>query len=185
MISQDKQNFIRSLANPQGHIEPAILIEQARDPECILHDEFEWDEGKAAQAHWLDRARELIRIVRIEMVVEHREIRAPWFVIDPDRPPQSRRYIATTMAANDRAKAREIISDEMGRIVAAIRRARAIASVLGLDEELEQLLQQVNTVIAAAEAAEQRARQAAAKRKGGKKKKPTARGRQRQTPAHA
>jgi hypothetical protein len=156
MISLEKTNYIRTLADASGYIEPSRLVDVAREPDNILHDEFEWDVQRAAEEQWIDQARRLIRLVRVEITVEHREIRAVGYVIDPDRPPTSRRYVDLTVAARNREQAHEIIRDEMSRITAAVRRAQAIAMVLGLEDELDRLLDNVRDVIAAAEQAEAR-----------------------------
>jgi hypothetical protein len=178
MISLDKANYIRTLADKSGYIEPARLVEAARRPDNILHDEFEWDVQKAAEEQWIDQARRLIRMVRIEVTVEHREVRAVGYVVDPDRPPKSHRYVDISIAARNRDQAHQIILDEMSRITAAIRRAQAIAAVLGLEGELDRLLDNVRDVIAAAERAE-------ARMKSKKTPPPKTRGRPKRTTAVA
>jgi hypothetical protein len=178
MISLDKANYIRTLADKSGHIEPGRLVEVAREPDNILHDEFEWDVQKAAEEQWIDQARRLIRMVRIEITVEHREVRAVGYVVDPDRPPKSHRYVDISIAARNRDQAHQIILDEMSRITAAVRRAQAIAAVLGLEGELDRLLDNVRDVIAAAERAEQ-------KMKSKKAEPPKTRGRPKRTTASA
>lgn len=181
MISQEKVDYIRTLADARGYIEPARLIEVAREPDNLLHDEFEWDVRRAAEEQWIEQARRLIRLVRVEFTVEHREIRAVGFVVDPDRPPKSRRYVDISMVARNRAQAHQIILDEMSRITAAVRRAQAIAMVLGLEDELDRLLDNVRVVIAAAEQAEAKLK----KRKTKAAPPPKAKGRPKRTPASA
>lgn len=156
MISLEKANYIRTLADARGHIEPGHLVEVARDPDNPLHNEFEWDIEAAAEQQWIDQARRLIRQVRVEITVEHREIRAVGFVVDPDRPPRSQRYVDISIAARNRDQAHQIILDEMSRITAAVRRAQSIAVVLGLEDELDRLLDNVRAVIHAAEQAEEK-----------------------------
>jgi vacuolar-type H+-ATPase catalytic subunit A/Vma1 len=163
MISLEKSNYIRTLADEHGYIEPSRVVEVARDPGNPLHDEFEWDIQRAAEEQWIEQARRLIRLVRVEITVEHREIRAVGYVVDPDRPPKSHRYVDLTMVALDRNRAQQIIIDEMSRITAAVRRAQAIATVLGLEDELDRLLDNVRAVIAAAEQAEAKMKRKKAK----------------------
>jgi hypothetical protein len=173
MISQEKSNYIRSLADARGYIEPSRVVEAARDPDNPLHDEFEWDIDKAAEQQWIEQARRLIRLVKVEITVEHREIRAVGYVVDPDRPAGSRRYVDISVAARHREQAHQIIADEMSRITSAVRRAQAIAAVLGLEDELDRLLDNVRTVIAAAERAEEKLRRkkaAPVKGKGGRRR---------------
>jgi hypothetical protein len=180
MISAEKQTYIRSLADARGYIEPVRLIEVARDPGNLLHDEFEWDVQKAAGQQWIEQARRLIRQVKVEVTIEHREIRSVGFVVDPDRPPKSHRYVDISIAARNREQARQIIVDEMGRITAAVRRARLIATVLGLEDELDRLIGTVRDVIAAAEKVEEKL-----KRKKAAPPKAKARGRPRRATTSA
>lgn len=48
-----------------GHLRPQAVVEAAKDEASPLHQHFEWDVQKAAEAHWLDQAREIIRLVRV------------------------------------------------------------------------------------------------------------------------
>jgi hypothetical protein len=175
MLSAEKARFVRSLGDG-GYIEPAAVVEAARDPKCILHDEFEWDIRAAAEAHWLDTARSLIRFVRLETTTEPSKTMAPFYVIDPARPPRSNRYVELNRAARDREVAERVLADEVDRIVQAIRRAQSVAGVLGLGDKLADLLDNVNLLRSQAE-------QAAADR--AKRDKPRARRRSSRPEARA
>lgn len=158
MISQDKADFIRSLADADGHIEPSVVVAEARDPKCILHDEFQWGLQDAATAHWIDTAKRLIRFVKVEVTIEDRVFRSVRYVADPAREQKSKRFVDLTIAGRSRAMAREILQAEMERVISAIRRAREIALVLGLDRELDELLADVNRIRAKAKAPRKRAK---------------------------
>lgn len=152
MLSAEKTKFVRSLGSG-GYIEPSAVVEAARDPKSPIHDEFEWDVHKAAQAHWLDTARQLIRFVRLETTTEPSKPMAPFYVIDPARPARSQRYVELNRAARDSEVAARVLADEVDRIVQAIRRAQAVAGVLGLSERLADLLDNVHLLRSAAEQA--------------------------------
>jgi len=66
---KEKEAAIRSLEK-NGRVDPVELIEAARDPEHPCHDSFTWDIEQAAAERWRDQARELIRAVKFEVVVE-------------------------------------------------------------------------------------------------------------------
>ena len=72
-------------------------------------------------------------------------------MVDPERPVNSKRYVELTMAARNEDMARQILTAELDRIAAAIRRAQQIADVLGLQDELDELLTNVATIRTAAE----------------------------------
>ena len=59
---------IMEIAERKGRIEPADIVEAARDPDHPLHGRFEWDDSKAAHSYRLIRAMLLIRRVKIEIV---------------------------------------------------------------------------------------------------------------------
>ena len=48
----------------------ASVVEEASDPEHLLHESFEWDEAAAATAHRLTQARGLITRAKIRVVTE-------------------------------------------------------------------------------------------------------------------
>lgn len=158
MISKEKADAIRALADENGYIEPRDVITTARDPGSPLHDEFTWDITTAADERWVDQARRLIRLVKIEITIDEKVIRSVAYVVDPDRPPRSRRYVDLTVAATHQAMAQEILFAEMERVTAAIRRAQEVAIVLGLRPQLELLLDNVRNVVDAAREAVARAR---------------------------
>jgi hypothetical protein len=53
-----------------GRLEAAEVVKAARAPSSPLHTYFEWDDKKAAAAHRIGQARDLIRRVQIDVIVE-------------------------------------------------------------------------------------------------------------------
>jgi len=53
-----------------GHLTPTAVYEAAMDEESPIHEEFEWDIQKAAQAHWRDRAGNMMRHLAVVRVQE-------------------------------------------------------------------------------------------------------------------
>lgn len=52
---------------------PAQIVEKARDPGTELHKCFKWDIQKAAEAHWIDQARQVVcHLVIRETVQENK-----------------------------------------------------------------------------------------------------------------
>lgn len=66
---KEKEAAIRALEK-NGRVDPAELIEAARNPEHPCHESFTWDIEQAAAERWRDQARELIRAVKFEVLVE-------------------------------------------------------------------------------------------------------------------
>ncbi len=50
-----------------GELKPLAVVEYARNPKSSLHKHFTWDDKEAADAYRLDQARELIRVIRVEI----------------------------------------------------------------------------------------------------------------------
>jgi hypothetical protein len=147
MLAKEKAAVIRSLTDDDGYIEPAAVVEEARDERSPLHSEFEWDDTRAAELHRLDTARSLIRFVRLEVEVEETTVLAPYYVTDPMRPPKTpQRYVELTRVARDREVAARVLNDELDRILAAIRRATNVAAALGMSAELSAMLREVERV---------------------------------------
>lgn len=122
----------------RGRITPAAVVVAARDPKNPLHREFNWDVDKAAMAHWLDRARDLIREVRLVLTVENVRIAAPYYVSDPAT--LSASYIETSMAARKESTAHAVLLDELARITGAIGRAIQLSIVFDLKDRFEHML---------------------------------------------
>ena len=66
---KEKEAAIRALEK-NGQVDPVRLIEAARNPEHPCHSDFTWDIKQAASERWRDQARELIRSVKFEVIVE-------------------------------------------------------------------------------------------------------------------
>lgn len=55
-------------AGNNGLLNPLHVVEHARDPSSVLHDEFEWDDDAAAESYRLAQAGALIRRVKFTLV---------------------------------------------------------------------------------------------------------------------
>lgn len=56
---------MQSIYDKHGRLEPAIVVEEARDVSHPLHSRFEWDDSVAAHRYRLDQAHELITSIKI------------------------------------------------------------------------------------------------------------------------
>lgn len=91
-----------------GALTPQLVVDEARDPSHALHDQFEWDDSRAAEAHRKSQARGLIRRVRVRFesarTGEQESVRA---------------YTSMPVSAgsNDRSyePTRDVLSDEFAR----------------------------------------------------------------------
>lgn len=135
---QLKAEAIARCKDQVGRIRPSSVVEAARNPNSVLHNEFEWDDKKAAEANRIMRAKELIREVKFEVVYDTVRIAAPFYVSDVTDDEAS--YVETTKIRKRSAAAKETINDEISRIKAAIHRALALSIVFGLEPQFQEML---------------------------------------------
>jgi hypothetical protein len=140
-VTDDTLKVLERLAR-EGDLSPERVVEEAESKDSPLHGLFEWDDEKAAHAHRLQQARSLIRSVRIEFRVDEHVLHVPRFVHDPDRDEEGG-YVETLSVKNDKDKAMRIVHQEVKRAVGCLRRAQEVASVFGLSDKIDSLIDQM------------------------------------------
>jgi hypothetical protein len=126
-----------------GRLTAEQVLEDAKAPESPLHMLYDWDVQRAAEAHWLDVSREIIRSVHLTAVIEDVSVRAPFYVKDEAAGHQRPGYVAVTTLRRTPDAAREALLAEFERVAGGLRRATALAAMLGLQDEVEGLLVRV------------------------------------------
>ena len=83
--SQEKLKALKALER-NGRIDTVALIQAASHPDHPCHNDFTWDDAKAAEERRHDQARALIRSFRFEIeVVDIGSVRVPTYVsVDVD-----------------------------------------------------------------------------------------------------
>lgn len=122
----DELEYIRK--SNGGLLDPASVVEYARDEDTLLHNRFEWSDTKAAQEYRLWQARQ---VIRLELVVVRPQLDGRYEFVAPDEEEQKgdKKIRAFVSLVNDRR------SEEN-------RGYRPLTSVLN-DEELRgQMLQE-------------------------------------------
>lgn len=136
---------ILATADENGIVTTQGVFQAARNPNSILHGEFEWNGDKAVETLGLQRAAELIRTVRIKVVVDSRKIIAPFYVSNPSDSKTGEYLPIASIKSNDVMK-HGVLLAEMSRIEGAIKRASAIAGVLDIEGEFESMMQSVHAI---------------------------------------
>lgn len=126
-----------------GRLTPSAVVDEARDPESPLHSRFEWDDSKAAHAHRLSQARDLIVSIRVVQTTKTNNIRAVYYVRDPSAGFHEQGYVSTATVKSSEDMAREVLVSEFTAVADRLRRAREVAAVLDARDEVESLLEQV------------------------------------------
>jgi hypothetical protein len=123
-----------------GRLTPDAVVADARDPESPLHEQFEWNDEKAAGQHRLAQARALIRSVEVIFKTDRTVLRAPYFVRDPSAGHAEQGYVSTSALRSEEDLAREALVNEFANAAHILRRARNLAKVLGMDEAVGAML---------------------------------------------
>src|SRR5512136_653723 len=93
-----------------GLLTPDIVLKDAQDPTSVLHEEFEWDDAKAAHSYRVDQARELIRSVRYVEVTTKMELSSPNYVSVTVPPGNQRAFMSLDKIKQSKEMAKEAIN---------------------------------------------------------------------------
>lgn len=148
-ISQSKREEIRARlseleAAGGGRLTPDAVVKDAKSPDSPLHGCFEWNVKKAAHAHWLEQARALITSVMVVTRTEKSTVSTVFYVRDPSAGPVEQGYVSVETVRSDADMAREVLVREFSVAGSALTRARNLAKVLALEDEVEQLISGVD-----------------------------------------
>lgn len=139
-MKQSVNEYLIALHQQHGTLTPELVVADAKRKDSPLHELFEWDTKKAAQSHWHDVARQLIRSVRVVVVNEGRSLTAPYFVRDPALSSKQQGYTSVIKLRTDADLARDAVADECSRAAAAFRRAQEVAAAVGVESDVRDLL---------------------------------------------
>lgn len=134
-----------------GQLTPELVVEAARPKDSPLHPYITWDARAAAEKQRLYEARRLIRSVRVEIVTVPLLVKAPMFVRDPSVDHQRQGYVSTGRLRTEADQARDVLVAEFTRVLGALRRAKAVAAVLGMDDAVMEIEQRVTAVLGRAQ----------------------------------
>lgn len=135
-VTEEVKAALSSLAGPDGRIYPATVVKAASDPNSVLHLFFTWDNNEAGDLWREEEARKLLRIVKIEVMVEDVKVTLSGHVSTPgDR----KSYTQTAVVLADEDLGRAHLLAEIKRVVDAMTRAEKFARVLKADGALADL----------------------------------------------
>ena len=127
------------LAESDEGLTPKTLLEASRDVNAPLHNEFEWNDGIAAEKYREYQAQKIIQNVYIKYSTDQqeREQQERAFVPTPDR--QSRYVALTSALTNDVWKA-HLMEEAQRDMRAFIAKYRRLTELQDLVHEMEELL---------------------------------------------
>lgn len=143
MATNKIASALKAIEDREGRLTPAAVLDVARDKASVLHSEFEWNDGVAAEQWRLEQARRLIRSVTVNVTVNRISTPVPCYVRDPERDGKLQGYRAVVNLARETDEARESVVAEFSRAAGHLRRARDVATALGFDAEIEELIRDI------------------------------------------
>ena len=118
--AEDAAAILRDIEQRDGTVHPIAVVEAARAKRSPIHDQFEWDDTRAAHEHRLEQARVMVRcLVYVEIIEEKEKSREPAFVHIKTN--DDRSYMSTCIAMSN-ADLREQVVNEALRGLEAWRR---------------------------------------------------------------
>lgn len=128
-LTTNQEARLRTLEQ-RGTLTPDAVVADAEKTTSPLHGLFEWDDAVAAREHRLDQARQIIREVLVTVRTTVTTVHVQRYVPDPDR--RREQGYVTLDPPPDEAVQRRIVIAECNRALGVMRRAVAIAEVLGM-----------------------------------------------------
>jgi flagellar basal body rod protein FlgC len=143
---QTRQALEEIAAKSDGILKPEAIVEAASRENHPLHDRFEWDNSRAAHAHRVDQARQLIRSVRVETITTKRTVSTVFYLRDPSALSAESGYVSLPRLQTDKEMAVAALTQELGRALAALSRARDLAAALGCEAAVDDMVTQLRVM---------------------------------------
>jgi hypothetical protein len=117
--------LLEKIRDEFGEVTPELVLNVAKDKNCSIHNDFQWDDEKAATLYRLDTARRIIRNLRV--VSEGEVTDEPVFVhvTVGDR----KYYERTDLAVDTPDIWQNVMSEEKARLQACQKRIRSLKNV--------------------------------------------------------
>lgn len=141
------ESALREIADANdGKLTPDEVVLAASNPDSPLHGHFTWDDHEAAAKHRRNEARFLIRSVTMTVTTETLSFKVPSYIRDAELPRKQPGYIEISRVKTDQDLARESVVREFQRAHSALTRAQAVASYLGIQDDVGGLVNMVNAM---------------------------------------
>jgi len=123
-------------------LEPADIVNAARDAKSVLHPHFEWDDTVAAEAYRCDQARELVRSLTVDVSRSNLEAKPVRAFVNVEAGGE-RGYVSTVTAMSSQELRQQVIAKAWAELE-AWRRRHAELTELGrifsmIDQGIEAL----------------------------------------------
>jgi hypothetical protein len=134
-----------------GTLSAELLVQLASHAAHPLHDRFEWDDKRAGHLFRVEQARQIIRSTWLDVTHEGLRLHAPFMVRDERLPERVQGYRPVTQVTHEREVARDTLRREIQGWRSREERLHALAAVLDLQDELDEMIQSADSVLHALE----------------------------------
>ena len=131
-----------------GRVTPEELVADGENATSPLHEAFEWDDEIAGPQYRLLQARQMLRVLKVEVTITDHSYRVPMFIRNPSLPVTEQGYIRIATVRNNREMAKDAVQCELERVKQALRRAREVAVVLELDGMIDEYIESLASLSA-------------------------------------
>ena len=152
-LTEEQIARVKSLEDRKGRLTPGAVVEDAKRKDSPLHALFNWDKAAAAESWWLQVAREVIASVKLVVTTETAKLSTIVYVRDPDVPGDEQGYRSVQAMRRDPNAAREALIAELTRAAGYVGRCRSLAGPLGMEGEIDALMEQIVGIRASVELA--------------------------------
>lgn len=121
--------YIEELRQENGYITPEMVWKAAEDPDSPIHGDFEWNERKAAENHWRERARNMVNhivVVRTYDEPADEALRAFVSVVVSEK---ERAYVDIETVKSDEEMRQDLIDDILAKLKAFQKRYEQITEL--------------------------------------------------------
>lgn len=140
-LTQAQVSRLEALETNGRRLTPAAVVADAKKKTSPLHPLFQWNQGKAAYAHWIQTAREIIGSVTVVHESSERTFKASGYVRDMDVKGQGYRH--TDALRRSPAASRESLIFTLDVAAGHLRRAYDLSIALGLQDEIDALVERI------------------------------------------
>ena len=130
-------------ADNNGKLRVDDVLADAKKSSSPLHDQFEWDDTKAAEKYRLVQARALVVSVRTQVETSTSIVSTVCYTRDPEAG-NEQGYVEVEKLRDDDDLAREALTAELIRAQALFVRAESLAVALGLTDQFGEIKERVD-----------------------------------------
>lgn len=112
-MADNLRDVLLDIRERRGMLTPAVVLQEASNPDHPLHTRFEWDDSVAAYKYRLSQAADLLRVTYRPDPDLPRDLRAFWVMKGVDGSPESQ-YVPTEEVLLDPI-ARQLMLNQMRR----------------------------------------------------------------------